>query len=75
MIKYSITIAGKIKSFRNEKNLSLREFGKLIGVSAQAVCKWEQGICCPDVSLLPHLARMLGCAIDDFFVIYDHESD
>ena len=49
MPTYHITIADKIKAYRNENNLSLKEFGKLIGVSAQAVCKWEQNTCCPEI--------------------------
>ena len=69
MPTYHITIADKIKAYRNENNLSLKEFGKLIGVSAQAVCKWEQNTCYPDIIFLPHLARILGCRIDDLFVI------
>ena len=64
---YHITIADKIKAYRNEKNLSLKEFGKLIGVSAQAVCKWEQNTCYPDIIFLPRLTSILGCKIDDFF--------
>ena len=64
---YSITIADKIKAYRNENNLSLKEFGKLIGISAQAVCKWEQNTCCPDIITLPHLAQILSCSTDDFF--------
>ena len=67
MPTYLITIADKIKAYRNENNLSLKEFGKLIGVSAQAVCKWEQNICYPDIIFLPHLARILECRVDDFF--------
>ena len=67
MPTYHITIADKIKTYRNENNLSLKEFGKLIGVSAQAVCKWEQNICYPDIIFLPHLARILECRVDDFF--------
>ncbi len=39
----------------------------MIGVSAQAVCKWEQNLCYPDIFTLPHLARILGCQTDDFF--------
>ena len=70
MQMYQITIADKIKAYRNENNLSLKEFGKLIGVSAQAVCKWEQNACYPDIILLPHLARIMGCQTDDFFEIY-----
>ena len=67
MPAYRITIADKIKAYRSENNLSLKEFGKLLGVSAQAVSKWEQNTCCPDIVLLPYLARMLNCMIDDFF--------
>ena len=67
MPTYHITIANKIKAYRNENNLSLKEFGKLLGVSAQAVCKWEQNTCYPDIIFLPHLAKILECKIDDFF--------
>ena len=64
---YHITIADKIKAYRSENNLSLKEFGKLIDVSAQAVCKWEQNTCYPDILFLPQLARILNCSTDDFF--------
>ena len=67
MPTYHITIANKIKAYRNENNLSLKEFGNLLGVSAQAVCKWEQNTCYPDIIFLPHLAKILECKIDDFF--------
>ena len=66
---YRITIADKIKAYRSENNLSLKEFGNLIGVSAQAVCKWEQKLAYPDIFTLPYLARILGCQTDDFFEI------
>ncbi len=64
---YHITISDRIKAYRKENKLSQSQFGKLIGVSAQAVCKWETNICCPDIIFLPHLARILGCKTDDFF--------
>ena len=56
---YHITIADKIRTYRSENDLSLKAFGKMIGVSAQAVCKWEQNICYPDIFLLPYLAFLL----------------
>jgi len=62
-----IIIAEKIKNYRKEKNISQNEFGKMIGVSAQAVFKWEHGLCYPDITYLPHLAKLLGCSVDDFF--------
>ncbi len=64
---YRIAIAEKIKAYRKENGLSQKDFGKLIGVSAQAVCKWEQNFCYPDIIFLPQLALILKCTIDDFF--------
>lgn len=64
---YQIIIAKKIKEFREQNRISQRDFAKLIGVSAQAVYKWENRICCPDVVLFPQLAHILGCQTDDFF--------
>lgn len=62
-----IFIAKKIKEYRAVHELSQAEFGKLLGVSAQAVCKWENELCYPDIVLLPSLAELLDCQIDDFF--------
>jgi len=66
---YRITIAEKIKAYREQHGLSLKGFGKRIGVSAQAVWKWERGICYPDIIFLPHLAHVLECKMEDFFEI------
>ncbi len=67
MPTYHILIAKKIKEYRNKNQLTQKEFGELVGVSAQAVCKWEQNICYPDIFFLPQLARILGCTTNDFF--------
>ena len=67
ILNYHIVIADKIKAYRIENNLSLKEFGKLIGVSAQAVYKWEQNTCYPDIISLPIIAQILKCSTDDFF--------
>ena len=62
-----ITISEKIIDYRQRNRLSQGEFGRLIGVSAQAVSKWEHELCYPDITLLPSLAGLIGCMIDDFF--------
>lgn len=62
-----LLIAPRIKAYRYRHHLSRRDFGELMGVSPQAVCKWETGLCCPDIMLLPALSRVLGCMIDDLF--------
>ena len=62
-----ISISEKIKEYRHANNISQSEFGRLLGVSPQAVCKWEKEICYPDITFLPSLAGVIGCMIDDFF--------
>ena len=37
---------------------------ELLHVSAQAVSKWERGLGCPDVSLLPSLAGIFGVSVE-----------
>lgn len=62
-----ITISGKIKDYRWENRLSQKDFGDLLGVSPQAVSKWEREECYPDITLLPKLAKILSCSEADFF--------
>ena len=62
-----VIIAQKIKEFRQKNNLTQRQFGDLLGITAQCVSKWEREKCCPDITLLPILADTMGCRIDDFF--------
>lgn len=62
-----ILISQKIKDYRRRHALSQEAFGALLGVSAQAVCKWERDLCYPDITFLPTLARLLECRIDDLF--------
>jgi len=64
---YQINICEKIKEYRKTHKLSQSQFGKLLDVSAQAVFKWEQGICYPDITFLPRLAQILNCRVEDFF--------
>ena len=62
-----IIVAEKIMEFRRKNNLTQGEFGNLLGISAQAISKWERELCYPDITILPELARVLGCTVNDFF--------
>ena len=53
-----------ILAYRREHSMSQAEFGGLLGVSAQSVSKWEHQLCCPDITLLPALARVLGVSLE-----------
>ena len=44
-----------------------------LGVSAQAVSKWERQLSCPDVSLLPVMGEVFGVSIDELFVKCDRD--
>ena len=62
-----IVVAEMIMEFRNKNNLTQGEFGDLLGISAQAISKWEREVCYPDITILPELAEVLGCTVNDFF--------
>lgn len=62
-----MTMNEKIKNLRLQKRLSQESLGELLGVSAQAVSKWEQGITSPDISLVPIIADCFGVTIDSLF--------
>lgn len=53
-----------IRALREERGLTQLQLAGLVGVSDKAVSKWERGGGCPDVSLLPTLARELGCPVE-----------
>ncbi len=58
-------ISAAVRAYRRDHNLNQTDFGDLLGVSAQAVSKWERELCCPDITLLPDLARLLGVSVGD----------
>lgn len=55
-----------LKKIRKEKGITQEQLADAVGVSAQAVSKWEQGSF-PDASLLPAAADFLGVKIDELF--------
>ena len=74
-----MSIGKNIASFRKAKGWTQAELGEKIGVSNQAVSKWESGTSMPDVMLLPVLADAFECYIDELFsrevkteIHYDH---
>lgn len=62
-----MSIGKNIASFRKAKGWTQAELGEKIGVSNQAVSKWESEMSMPDVMLLPVLADAFECYIDELF--------
>lgn len=59
-------IGSQIRKYRTAKGLTQEQLGLLVGVTTQAVSKWECGGT-PDAELLPALADALGVNIDALF--------
>ena len=59
------TIGNRIAKFRKAKGMTQEELANQLGVSSQAVSKWENDASCPDISLLPQLSKVLGVTTDE----------
>ena len=59
------TIGNRIAKFRKAKGMTQEELANHMGVSSQAVSKWENDASCPDISLLPRLGKVLGVTTDE----------
>ncbi|WP_433945514.1 helix-turn-helix domain-containing protein [Paenibacillus sp. SN-8-1] len=57
-------LARNISLYRKEKGLTQEELAQMLGLSFQAISKWENAQTMPDISLLPQLSRILEVSID-----------
>lgn len=57
-------LARNISTYRKERGLTQEELAQILGLSFQAVSKWENAQTMPDISLLPELSRTLQVSID-----------
>jgi len=62
-----ILIGERILEYRRKHGINQQKFGEMLGVTSQAVSKWERDVCCPDISLLPELAEVLGVELGELF--------
>ena len=60
-----MTLGKRIAALRKEKELKQDDLAGMLDVSPQAVSKWENDQTCPDISLLPKLAQILGVTVDE----------
>ena len=62
-----MSLSQNIRKYRLEKDLTQEQLANLLGVSAQAVSKWETSETYPDGALLVPLAGVLGVSLDVLF--------
>ena len=65
-----IKIGSKIKMLRKKNGLTQEQLAESIGVSFQAVSKWENDISLPDITLVPVIANFF-CVSTDEVLCYD----
>lgn len=66
-----MAISDRIKFYRKKSNLTQVQLAELIGVSPQAISKWETGIGCPDLSMVVPLAIALRISTDELLEYRD----
>ena len=59
------TIGYQIQSLRKSKGYTQNQLGDMVGVSFQAVSKWERGEALPDIATFASLAEVLDTTIDN----------
>jgi transcriptional regulator with XRE-family HTH domain len=79
MENVNIVLAANILKYRKKSGLSQEELANKLGVTSQAVSKWENAKAAPDIAFLPIMADVFGCHIDELFsrevkteIHYDH---
>ena len=61
----------QIKALRQGRGVTQEGLAEALGVTAQAVSKWERDAAAPDIQLLPALSAYFGVTIDELFALDD----
>lgn len=64
-------IGNQIKSLRQRRGVTQESLAQHLGVTAQAVSKWERGVATPDIGMLPDISAYFGVTIDELFALSD----
>ncbi len=61
----AIKVNEHIAFLRKQKGLTQEELANALGVTNQAVSKWESAQCCPDIQILPDIANFFDVSVDE----------
>ena len=62
-----LNIGNKIHELRKEKGVSQETLAAALGITGQAVSRWEAGGSYPDMEMIPAIANYFGISIDELF--------
>ena len=61
------TIGQNLRAYRKKCGCTQKALAIALGVTTQAVSRWERGNCYPDLPLLPRIAAYFDISIDQLF--------
>ena len=64
-------IGNQIKALRQRRGVTQESLAQHLGVTPQAVSKWERGVATPDIGMLPDISAYFGVTIDELFALSD----
>ena len=64
-------LGNQIKALRAQRGVTQETLAAALGVSPQAVSKWENQAAAPDIQLLPAISTYFGVTIDELFALSD----
>ena len=70
-----ISLSEQLKRLRKAKGNTQEELAAHIGITTQAVSKWERGEGYPDITLLPAIAAYYCTSIDDLLGVGKNERE
>ena len=70
-----MNIGEQILFLRKNKGITQEQLATKLGVSNQAVSKWESGQCYPDIQLLPEISEYFNVSIDELMGVPDKNND
>ena len=66
-----INLKEKLRSLRQQKNITREALANYLGITSQSVGKWERGEGFPDITLLPKIAFYFDVTVDELLCV-DH---
>ena len=69
----TVFLGRKIADARRNARLTQNDLAVRVGVTAQAVSKWEQGRSCPDIAILDEIADALGISLFELLGMEERE--
>lgn len=71
----SLNVSSYIRQKRKELNLTQEELADKLGVTKASVSKWELAQSYPDINLLPNIAELFDCTIDELLGYCNPKTD